>query len=88
MPVDPLVDRDCALLDGNCTCAERAECKYSPEVTNDGRDVMVTAVVARESNRHAEAVERERIARMVERADNSMMTQTKLAAYIRGQETP
>jgi hypothetical protein len=41
-----------------------------------------------EDARHIEAVERERIARMVERADNTMMDQTKLAAYIRGQETP
>ena len=33
------------------------------------------------------AAERERIACMVERLDNTMMDQAKLAAYIRGQET-
>jgi hypothetical protein len=38
--------------------------------------------------REAEAAERERIARIIERLDNTMMDQAKLAAYIRGQETP
>lgn len=74
MKLDPLVDRDCVLLDGKCSCHTIAECKHSVRKTEDAR--------------HIEAVERERIARMVERADNTMMDQTKLAAYIRGQETP
>ena len=37
---------------------------------------------------HAAAVERERIACLIERLDNTMMDQAKLAAYVRGQETP
>ena len=41
-----------------------------------------------EGRRHAAAVERERIACLIERLDNTMMDQAKLAAYVRGQETP
>jgi hypothetical protein len=41
-----------------------------------------------EGRRHAAAVERERIACLLERVDNSMLDQAKLAAYVRGQETP
>ena len=44
--------------------------------------------MSRETARHIEAVERERIACIIERLDNTMMDQAKLAAYIRGQETP
>jgi hypothetical protein len=40
-----------------------------------------------EGKRHAAACERERIALMIERLDNTMMDQVKLAAYVRGQET-
>lgn len=56
-----------------CTCTARWD-------TNPVRDL------ARDDR--ARMVERERIACMVERLDNTMMDQAKLAAYIRGQETP
>lgn len=30
--IDPLVDRDCAMLDGACKCKSSDECKYLAEV--------------------------------------------------------
>lgn len=44
--------------------------------------------VLRTTRRAVQAAERERIARIIEGLDNTMMDQAKLAAYIRGQETP
>lgn len=29
--VDPLLDRDCAQLDGNCNCETKEDCKYLSE---------------------------------------------------------
>lgn len=43
--------------------------------------------VVRTTKRAIEAAERERIARVIEGLDNTMMDQAKLAAYVRGQET-
>jgi hypothetical protein len=44
--------------------------------------------VLRTTRRAVQAAERERIACLLERLDNSMLDQAKLAAYVRGQETP
>jgi hypothetical protein len=44
--------------------------------------------VLRTTRRAVAAAERERIACLLERVDNSMLDQAKLAAYVRGQETP
>ena len=62
------------------------DCEQCRRRRGGGRSPGVT--VDRETARHIEAVERERIACMVERLDNTMMDQAKLAAYIRGEETP
>lgn len=43
--------------------------------------------VLRTTRRAVQAAERERIACIIERLDNTMMDQAKLAAYVRGQET-
>jgi hypothetical protein len=32
---DPLVDRDCAQLDGNCLCRAKTECKYAIRSVRD-----------------------------------------------------
>lgn len=33
--MDPLVDRDCAQLDGNCSCRTKTECKYAIRSVRD-----------------------------------------------------
>jgi len=67
-------DSDCALLHAPAFHAQRLRC-------------TCTAVL-RTTRRAVQAAERERIACLLERVDNSMLDQAKLAAYVRGQETP
>lgn len=59
----------------------------SPAFPAQERKCTCTAVL-RTTRRAVQAAERERIAKLIERLDNTMMDQAKLAAYIRGQETP
>lgn len=67
-------DCDCELFRNRAFPAERLRC-------------TCTAVL-RTTRRAVQAAERERIACLIERLDNTMLDQAKLAAYIRGQETP
>jgi hypothetical protein len=44
LPIDPLVDRDCVILDGICKCKEPfKDCKYIERKTNEGIDLLVTS---------------------------------------------
>ena len=67
-------DCGCELFRARAFPAERLRC-------------TCTAVL-RTTRRAVQAAERERIACLLERLDNTMMDQAKLAAYVRGQETP
>lgn len=67
-------DSHCELFRARAFQAERLRC-------------TCTAIL-HTTRRAVQAAERERIACLLERLDNSMLDQAKLAAYIRGQETP
>ena len=71
-------DSVCALFHTPAFKAQRLACTCG--AANPIRDV------ARDFR--ARMIERERIACLIERLDNTMLDQAKLAAYIRGQETP
>jgi hypothetical protein len=85
-------DAGCALLHSpafhaqrlSCTCGASAREHASHWITPLGDRL---AAADRSNSNRARAAERERIAGLIERLDNTMMDRAKLAAYVRGQET-